>query len=176
MSDPRALALLERIAVATEGILAAMASAPRSKAKADLSNWRPAVAGFVALWNECCGQLPKAREPEPTTARYRAIVACLKVEADMGLWRGAMRALAASPHHKGDNARGWRADIDFLTQQGQFMRWLDQGRLQPKEGEPVAPKILWCEVCKGAEATYGPGTRNADVRVKPTCAACLEVT
>lgn len=176
MSDPRAILLLERIAVATEGILAAL-QAKGGKPKADLANWRPAVAMLVGIWNKHRGPLPEVKkEPSPDSPRYAAAVRCIRVEANMKRWEKAVRAVASSPHHLGNNTTGWRADFDFLLRPAHFERWLTAGDALPDEPEPKAPLALWCEVCGGAEATYGPGTRNADVRAKPTCAGCLEVT
>lgn len=178
MASPDALEILERIAVAVE-FLARQAVRDKPAGDADPGKWRNAVTAFVAAWNEERGPLPKASLlPGTETPRYRRIVACLKVQPEILHWRLAARALAASPHHRGGNDRGWVASIDFLISPSQFVKWLEAGEaLGSKQtgssGPPVGTSaIVWCAECGESLALFGPGTANRDMAVRPLCGRC----
>lgn len=71
------------------------------------------VAEAVALWNEVAGRhgLPKAKTIDKT--RRGAIRARLR-DGGLEVWCEALAAVERSPHCRGENERGWRADIDFV--------------------------------------------------------------
>jgi hypothetical protein len=75
-------------------------------------------------WNALAGRhgLPIARKLDE--ARRRAIRLRL---ADGGLdaWREALAAVEASEHCRGENDRGWRADLDFVCTASKFRRLIE---------------------------------------------------
>lgn len=93
-----------------------------------LSAGADGVEGFVQTWNEIAPPkgLPSVRTL--TQSRTKAIRAALKAEPDLAVWREAMGRLCSSPHHLGENDRGWKADMDFLLQTRQMPKWLDLAR------------------------------------------------
>jgi hypothetical protein len=144
------------------------------KAKtAAAAEWTPAVGRLLDVWNECRGLLPEAMAASPGTKRYKQAVAALKVEPDLSRWRLAIKALAASPWHRGENPAGIKyGTIDFLLQSGKFMEWLDKGRDMAKSSTKAAP-VPFCATCKTAVAIYGPGTRNQTASELPACGGCF---
>lgn len=78
----------------------------------------------LQVWNDNCGILPKASVINPK--RAKAVKAALAINADAETWAVAIRLLSASKHHRGENERGWKADIDFFLQSGQFPKWIDK--------------------------------------------------
>ena len=75
--------------------------------------------------------LPRASKL--TDERKRAIT---KTLADFGLdgWRKMLANVPQSPHLMGDNDRGWKCDLDFLTNPKKFTRVLDGGYLARRVG------------------------------------------
>ena len=61
-----------------------------------------------------------------TADRRRKIEARLR-EHGPEVWREACDRLAASPFCRGENDRGWRADLDFLVQPTSFNRLIEGG-------------------------------------------------
>lgn len=86
------------------------------------------LPAFVTIWNEVMAgsRLPTVRVW--SAARDRVLKARLAEESDLALWRVAMERLRDSPHHRGENDRGWVAGIDFLLQASQAPKWLDAAR------------------------------------------------
>ena len=86
------------------------------------------LPAFVTIWNEVVAgsRLPTVRVW--SAARDRVLKARLAEESDLALWRVAMERLRDSPHHRGENDRGWVAGIDFLLQASQAPKWLDAAR------------------------------------------------
>lgn len=116
---------------------------------------RASVTDFLASWRECRGDLPEARSAPAGTARYRRILSAIKAEPDRAVWAGAMRALAASPFHRGGNDRGWVANIDFLISPGQWLKWCDVGRQGAAKPAAKATKATWCAECGVREVAVG---------------------
>lgn len=89
--------------------------------------------GLMALWNEHAGVLPKKRilsASERRAARARlAEVAAKFAECgyadESAFWRACIQALAASPHHTGQNDRGWVARFEFLTRENTWVRFAE---------------------------------------------------
>lgn len=67
---------------------------------------------LIAIWNEHCGQLPKARGC--AASRRRAAEARWRERPDPDYWTQVVQKIAATPFCCGQNGRGWRAGIDFL--------------------------------------------------------------
>jgi uncharacterized protein YdaU (DUF1376 family) len=84
----------------------------------------PARAAFEA-WNRIAGPCGLPRAETLTQARRRAIRRRLAEHGGPAAWTRALEALAASPHCRGRNERGWRADLDFVCQPKSFGRLLE---------------------------------------------------
>lgn len=170
MSSERAIALLERIAAAVERLVE-MEEGRRKKA-VDPDPDAVSPERLIEVWNQYCQGLPRASGAPDGSTRRRRLVAALKAEKSLERWGAAVRALANSPHHRGQNERGWVANIDFLVQAGQFQKWLEAGaqREAAARPEPAQAKAVWCGC--GKVATRGPGTRNPDLSSEPRCGDC----
>ena len=97
----------------------------------------PVSEAFEA-WNRIAGGagLPKARALTPQRrqkmrTRLNEMKAIGELEP-IAIWQAALRQLIRSPHHMGENERGWRANIDFMLQAGRWQQFF----------EPVADAVL----------------------------------
>jgi hypothetical protein len=73
-------------------------------------------------WNDLadeCG-LPKAGKM--TGGRLRQARARLREYPDIADWRRAFKHILDTPFLRGENDRGWRANIDFLLQAKSFTK------------------------------------------------------
>ncbi len=88
-------------------------------------------------WNALAKRraLPVAKDLTP--ARRKAIRARL-AGAGLDGWRQALAAVEASPHCRGENDRGWRADIDFVATATKFQK-LREGSYGPVPTADAAP-------------------------------------
>lgn len=88
-------------------------------------------------WNALAKRkaLPVAKDL--TQARRKAVRARL-AEAGLDGWRQALAAVEASPHCRGENDRGWRADIDFVATATKFQK-LREGSYGPVPQAELAP-------------------------------------
>lgn len=108
-------------------------------------------------------RLPIARDL--TKARQRQISARLSSSGIAG-WREALAAVAASPLCRGENERGWRADLDFVCQPKSFAK-LREGSFapagKPGQGPPRAPAAMSPELIARRRALLeqAPETPNA---------------
>lgn len=82
---------------------------------------RFSVEDAVAAWNETAGRcgLNKAKTISPD--RRKAISARLKATGEEG-WREALAGVERSKFCRGENDRGFRADLDFVAQPKSFNR------------------------------------------------------
>jgi hypothetical protein len=89
-------------------------------------------------WNETAGAcgLPKAKLLD--AGRRRAIRRRLD-QGGLETWDKALRAVARSPHCRGENDRQWRADLDFVCQPKSWRRLLEgtYGDGAPDAGGPA---------------------------------------
>ena len=97
----------------------------------------PVSEAFEA-WDAIAGGagLPKIRSVTPQRrqkmrARLNEMKAIKKLDP-LAIWQAALRQLVRSPHHMGENERGWRANIDFMLQAGRWQQFF----------EPIADAIL----------------------------------
>lgn len=166
----RAASFLERIAIALERLVELEETRRKKPVEAEPPGVPP--ERLLEVWNSNRGGLPQAREAPEGSTRRRRMVAVLRVQPDLAKWSAAVRALASSPHHKGQNERGWVANIDFLIQANQFPKWLEAGAQRDAEpqGRGRQARTVWC-AC-GKVATRGPGTRNPDLAELPVCDVC----
>lgn len=111
------------------------------------------AATMTQIWNEECaghGLLVAARSPRP--ARQAICRKRWKEDfaGDAAAWRDYCRRVAATPHLRGENDRGWHADLDWVLQpsnlthimEGRYGNGLanggggDQQRRRPSEPPP----------------------------------------
>ena len=78
----------------------------------------------IELWNEMAGGRGLAQVVKLTERRRKAIKARLD-EFGLDGWRKALAAVAGSPFHCGENDRGWRADLDFVSGESKFVALLE---------------------------------------------------
>jgi hypothetical protein len=102
------------------------------------------VEQVVGIWNETTAgtNLPKARI---TPTRAKTIQTRLKDPAWFEDFCGGCRFLASSAFHKGENDRGWIADIDFALQAGKATQLAEKASSS----------------ARGAPMTRGPAHRAA---------------
>lgn len=103
--------------------------------------------------------LPLARDL--TEQRRRKIAARLRASGGLGVWHEALEKLRHSGLCRGDNDRGWRADIDFLCQAKSFQR-LIEGYYDDRSGNKPADKMAAAvhslrTRARAEEADAGPG-------------------
>lgn len=109
------------------------------------------------LWNDTarrCG-LPVAKELTPD--RGRKIRSRLNGRG-LPLWRDALAAVERSPHCRGENDRGWRADLDFVCQPKSFNRLIEgayapkgAGGAQVTDAGPAQGTPEWFQLRLGAQ-------------------------
>ena len=103
----------------------------------------PDLPPFALAWNRIVDGSPLPRVTKWTTARGRALKARLAEEPDLAVWERAMELLRDSPHHRGENDRGWVANVDFLLQAGQGVKWVEKARAPVAETvDPGLANIL----------------------------------
>lgn len=93
---------------------------PSEVKSADADRLTP--ADILEGWNdlaEKCG-LPKAEKM--TGGRLRQVRARLREYPDLDSWRRAFRHIHDTPFLRGENDRGWRANLDFLLQASSFTK------------------------------------------------------
>lgn len=170
MSSERAIALLERIAAAVERLVELEEGRRKKAVEPDPDAIPP--ERLIEVWNQYRQGLPRADSAPEGSTRRKRIATVLKAERDLQKWGAAVRAIANSPHHRGQNERGWVANIDFLIQAGQFQKWIEAGaqREVAARPEPAQSRAVWCGC--GKVATRGPGTRNPDLSSEPRCGGC----
>lgn len=91
------------------------------------------------LWNETalrCG-LQQARSLTP--ARRKAMVARIREHGGMAAWHRALAMIERSAFLRGQNDRGWRADLDFVLQASRFAKVVDGGYGNGAHGPPPKP-------------------------------------
>ncbi len=97
----------------------------------------PVSEAFEA-WDAIAGGagLPKIRSVTPQRRQKMRTrlneMKAIKELDPLAIWQAALRQLIRSPHHMGENERGWRANIDFMLQAGRWQQFF----------EPVADAII----------------------------------
>ncbi|WP_207553496.1 hypothetical protein, partial [Teichococcus deserti] len=73
------------------------------------------LLAVVDAWNDSVqGTMPKAHGLAKKGRPELIAKALAKSHGDVGALRDLFRACAASPHHRGENDRGWVATLDWL--------------------------------------------------------------
>jgi hypothetical protein len=85
-----------------------------------------AVRAFE-LYNETAQKvgIPKAATLSPQ--RRRGILARLRDHGGLEAWKTALANIERTPFLRGDNDRGWTADLDFLLKASRFTKVLEGG-------------------------------------------------
>lgn len=115
-------------------------------------------------WNALAARLALPIARDLTAGRRKAINARL-AEAGLAGWREALAAVEASPHCRGENDRGWRADIDFLAtaakfqrlREGSFGKGAAHGSPAPAKAAYNGPAALRLNVVKALGEEFAAG-------------------
>lgn len=94
---------------------------------------------MVDYWNEkvtrhglpTCKKITAGRRQK---LKSRFVGEC---DGELDVWRKAVDLLCESPHHVGDNERGWKANIDFLLQPNRVTQMLEHDESDKKERKVV---------------------------------------
>lgn len=96
----------------------------------------PDVAeAMTKIWNEECGSISRANKPN--AARRANCVRRWREDfgADAVVWTAYCRRIAASPHLRGENDRGWHADLDWVLKPENMAHVLE-GRYDSRSTKP----------------------------------------
>lgn len=96
-----------------------------SEVKSAASADRLTPKDILESWNELAAacDLPKAEKM--TGGRLRQAQARLREYPEIETWKRAFRHIHDTPFLRGENDRGWRADLDFLLQAKSFTRLIE---------------------------------------------------
>lgn len=88
---------------------------------ASAGNGQTPYQQIVTLYHETCTGLPKVQKLTPArrtqiAARYREDL------TDLDQWRAFFTRVAKAPFLNGDNDRTWRADLEWITRQGNYAK------------------------------------------------------
>lgn len=92
----------------------------KKDANASLVAGSDVTKAFTA-WNDLAKRLGLPLAKDLTSTRRKAINARLAASGLTG-WAEALAAVEASPHCRGENDRGWRADLDFVANPTKFQK------------------------------------------------------
>lgn len=105
------------------------------------------LSRYVEAWNRgregsrVAKAAPAGKAAEKRDERWAKALGAFPDPAD---WEWCAKALAASPHHRGDN--GWVADLEWLLERGKGAKleeWMRKGRgLRAGSWSPPAPASL----------------------------------
>jgi len=101
---------------------------PSSKAERD----NELLEEAVEIWNEVGGKAGLVRCLALTDKRKAALRSRLRKDFgnDLTKWRAFVQAIASSPWHTGENARGWRADFKFAMKPDVVVEFRERRRLE----------------------------------------------
>jgi len=84
----------------------------------------------VRMWNEIAKELGLSQVMKLTKARKARLKARLKDCDGLEGWQYALTKMANTPWMIGENARGWKANFDFMLQESSFVK-LMEGAYEP---------------------------------------------
>lgn len=76
-------------------------------------------------WNELAGELGLPKAEAMSKARKAAFLARCREFPGLEPWRRAFASIRGSPFLRGQNDKGWKADIDFLLQAKSFTKLIE---------------------------------------------------
>lgn len=79
----------------------------------------------LAIWNEMAKRIGLPVALKMTDDRRRQLRRRLKEHGGIEGWRFACEKVRDSPYLRGENDKGWRADIDFLVSPRKFLRVIE---------------------------------------------------
>lgn len=117
---------------AREALAPSVAVIPKTDPDADLA--------FNA-YNDLAEEVGLAKAQVLTTTRRKKIAARLNECGGLRGWIDALAKIRGSPFLRGDNDRGWRADMDFILQASSFTRLMEGAYdRQPERQRPSSGK------------------------------------
>lgn len=90
-----------------------------------LSGGPDPISEIQRIWNEVAAPQGLLTSRVLNPKRKRVIGAALKQHSSLDFWRRVFTLIAADPHCRGQNDRGWKASIDYPFQ-GNAVRWIDK--------------------------------------------------
>ena len=93
-------------------------------------------------WNKLAAEIGLAQASKLTDTRRRQLKARLSECGGIIGWVKVMAAIRESPFLKGENDRGWKADLDFVLQPSSFVK-IQEGKYAPKNGANNHKPIDW---------------------------------
>lgn len=95
------------------------------------------VAGeMTKIWNEECGSISRANKPNHTRTAKCALRWRDSFGRDAAQFRAYCQRVAAAPHLRGENDRGWRVDLDWVLSPSNLSR-ITEGRYDPRLVAPA---------------------------------------
>ena len=89
------------------------------------SNGHEETGKAFAAWNELAGEIDLARATRLTAPRRAKLRQRLSDAGGLDGWRQGLAKVRDSPFLRGDNERGWRADLDFCLQAKSWTRLVE---------------------------------------------------
>lgn len=83
------------------------------------------VLEVVEAWNELADDCDLPKVGKLTDSRKRRLQARIRQYPEVESWRAAFGTIRRSPFLQGNNARGWKADFDFLLQDKSFTKLVE---------------------------------------------------
>lgn len=105
----------------------------------------------LSLYNETAEELGLPTARKLSEARREKLVATLREHGPDG-WDEAMQRLRRSPHCRGQNDRGWKADLDFLLTPSRFLRLVEGAYEGTAFGTSRGVAASYLDVALGAAA------------------------
>ncbi len=93
-----------------------------SEVKSAASADRLTPSEILEGWNELAQQCGLPKAGKLTGGRLRQAQARLREYPEIESWKRAFRHIHDTPFLRGENERGWRADLDFLLQAKSFTK------------------------------------------------------
>lgn len=97
---------------------------PSEVKSADADRLTP--ADILEGWNDLAEQCGLPKAGKMTGGRLRQAKTRLREYPDLAAWQRAFRHIHDTPFLRGENERGWRADIDFLLQAKSFTKLTEE--------------------------------------------------
>lgn len=91
-------------------------------------------------YNDLAGEIGLAKAQALTTPRRRKIEQRLNECGGLIGWQDVLAKIRGSPFLRGDNDRGWRADLDFILQASSFTRLMEGAYDRSTVSRPAAGK------------------------------------
>jgi hypothetical protein len=101
---------------------------------------------LVARWNKLATELALPRCAKLTPQLRTRLLARIAEDALLARWDALAAALRASKFFRGDNDRGWRADVAWLSRPGKAADLIAQHEAAPKSGAQARAALPSAEV------------------------------